>query len=302
MGLGGELNHTSLFDAFDGLVGGQNVITITKQRNSRFWLVEFNESVSSASVIGKSITINNQSYDIKSPQILHKPEVKSCVLRIHWLPITFDIDSLQPWLKSYPSLTCIGTSFEHLTETRMRHVKNGVRRIKVQFKDSKESREDINKITGKKSFGKSSFLVTIAGELSTCLRCNTKGHIRANCPLKDLTCSKCSLSGHEASNCRNNTYAAKVRRPTETEIEDQDEEAAVEGVELVDSPLFSLDIVSAALKSACSDETLLSNLPTPSVCNPTPFSGTAKVGPSISRQASSSLAVSFTGQALAHFI
>ena len=222
------LNSRSIFEGVTTLVGASQIAAISRHGGSRKWLIQTGKATNAADFWGRKVRIAGRDYDVLSSEaLLEKAAVVTKVIRLHGLPLDFNGNLLQDWVKSYPGLRWIGFSLEHFREEDMRHIHNGVLRIKVAIVDESTALNSIAKIQGKKTViigpHKVSFFVNVAGEQVKCYNCQQLGHIRAKCPKNTIKCFKCNRSGHLADECRSNTFAGKLAQSIENAVNEADE-------------------------------------------------------------------------------
>ena len=229
-----NLTSRSIFTSIASLVMANRITAISKHMNSRIWVIQLDATVSASNIWGKKVNVSGRDYEILPPNALSDLSARKSfkIFRLHGLPHDFDANQLQEWIRGHGGLAWSGLSREHFREPDMRHIHNGIIRIKVSYTDNVAAQASMNAIQGNKTvkYGnkKVSFLVSVAGEQPKCLFCQQLGHIRVNCPAYKLKCGTCGRSGHLAADCKSNTFAGRLAQSiadkADEEVEDLEEE------------------------------------------------------------------------------
>ena len=231
-----NFNSRSIFEGIAPVVKANQITAISKHGNSHKWVIQLNNASKAADFWGGSVCISGKHHAILSTEaLLDKTPNATKVIRLHGLPLNFNGNLLKDWVQNYVGLKWIGFTLEHFREADMRHIHNGVLRIKVSLSDEPAALISISKIQGNKTVyigsNKINFLVTVAGEQAKCYGCQQLGHVRARCPRNLLKCSKCKHSGHLAEECKSDTFAGKLAQSIDDATNNEADELEEEGIE-----------------------------------------------------------------------
>ena len=122
------------------------------------------------------------------------------VLRVHWFPINFHASKIEDHLKSVISkIEILFREVEHFKDAEMRHVSNGINRIKIKYPI--ESHESVLNMTEINDIDNNRTLIQLSGYAPKCLFCSKFGHTIPSCEFKKLKYTSCGNHGHTVDSC-----------------------------------------------------------------------------------------------------
>lgn len=131
-----------------------------------------------------------------------------------WLPPDFPRQVLVKKLETFGKV--VNVFEEHMQEEEFKHIKNGILRIKMCFKNEEMKRAD--DIPGVKWLLDTKILITRLGFKLGCFHCKETDHVKRDCPKMKLICQNCGKRGHEKNEC------SLAKRLTTVMIDDEEED------------------------------------------------------------------------------
>ena len=198
--------------------------SISQFENNSTWLVGFDQTVKVNELVGKKVTILDQSITLE-PFGRSPSKVRFVDVRFLWLPPKFNHEAVRFFLEknNVPRKTIINIMNEFCTDEGLEEIETGIIRAKIECDENLFNH--LSTITGvKKIFGFKSFIIKV-GDPIKCIFCNQTGHIKKDCQALKLKlskkCNNCSKVGHETSECN---LALRIAEDVTTELKNLDDE------------------------------------------------------------------------------
>lgn len=192
--------------------------------SNKIWIIEFASDLNITKYKGKTFKHENIELSFEDANIndnfIDGKKVKdgkiTVILRVHFLPHNIRESIVMQFIEQLriPYLEITKITDEHYSDVGWRHVKNGVKRIKINFPT--ESEKLVNNLVGPVKFFGLRALITIAGQRPRCFFCHDQNHTIKECQLKDTLCTKCNYKGHPPDKC---SLAEKIKSINRTKID-----------------------------------------------------------------------------------
>ncbi len=207
-----KITPADIFTSFKNLVNPEDITAISPLGGNREFVVSFEHQHQANSLIGESITIKNNKYYILDANDNGQIFKVKAVIKIHWLPPGQDWKEIEELFNEVESLKIIEKERERYREESLKHIRNGVLVLKVEYELSAHEKV-VRDILGIRQFDSGLARVQLSGHPPICSHC----------------------SGHhferECKSARKNSYgakAAKIAGTSEEELVVEEEMSEVE--------------------------------------------------------------------------
>jgi hypothetical protein len=212
-----RLKPKDICPAIAGLVSAEEVLMISKFKNTDFWTIVLNNEESYSRLVDKDVVINGLTYPlfdfISRLDSGSAKSMKREVLRFHRLRADHDYSSIKKQLIA-AGFNIKGCGYEYLDVAGWKKTASGVFRIYIEYDSALEPR--LNGFLGKQRSAYGNFIVTLAGAKPYCTRCKMTGHSNSRC---STVCEKCGAVGHTKANCgKVDTMADKINKNKDDSI------------------------------------------------------------------------------------
>ena len=210
----------------------QSIESVGQYSSSKCWIIKFNTDIGFQNSLDKDISINGHSIKLtdanaQAKPLPHKEYKLTAFLRFHWLPMDFSEYDIEEFLFQETNGLDILDIYKE-SSPHDNNIKNGIFVVKCQYLPSEHQQVlDLiglhrDRVEDKKTGNFFSAMIYLSGHAGRCLGCQELGHLKKNCPKKELTCVDCNRIGH--AKCTMAEMLKRSKISNEHEENDDDDE------------------------------------------------------------------------------
>jgi len=205
-----KITPADIFESLKSKVNPEDITAISPLGGNREFVVSFEQQVTANRMIGESLIIKKEKFYILDANDTNQIFKVKAVVKIHWLPPGQDWEEIEEHFAKVKSLKITEKSREKYREDALKHIRNGVLALKVEYELS-EHDEVVKEILGIRQFDSGLARVQISGHPPICSHCGGF-HFEREC-----------------KSARKNSYGAKasiVAGKTDNELVVEEEDIA----------------------------------------------------------------------------